>query len=117
MRVALALLLFWVAEIPCALAQTAGPQPPREARSDSAVESAQPLIVVSSGGISAGSYQAGVNWAILDALKRARSGELAGELGLHPHELVVATGASAGNVNSILATLEWAQPDAVAPPS
>ena len=78
----------------------------------------RPLIVVSSGGISAGAYQAGVNWAILDLLRRARRGDAdAPPPDLPPYELVVAAGASAGNVNSILATLEWARPPDEAPPA
>ena len=74
----------------------------------------RPLVVVSGGGISKGAYQAGVNWAILNLLRLQRDGR---DLGLDPHELIIATGASAGGVNSLLAAAEWSRSgDTLAPP-
>ncbi|MEM0960933.1 MAG: patatin-like phospholipase family protein [Bacteroidota bacterium] len=73
----------------------------------------RPFVMVSSGGISKGAYQAGVNWAVLDLLRGTRESD-SSELNdlLHEYELVATTGASAGNVNSILATIEWAEDEA-----
>ena len=88
--------------------------PVADAAAPDSSEAVRPLVVVSSGGISAGAYQAGVNWTILNLLRlsetngwRDRSG--AAPL-LDPHELVVATGASAGGINSVLAAIEWGRP-------
>lgn len=56
--------------------------------------------IVASGGISLGSYQAGVTYAFLKYLARRREQD--------PHTVLeVSTGASAGNINALLAALTW----------
>ena len=64
-----------------------------------------PVVLVSSGGISKGAYQAGALWAFLQLERSIRE--------QHPLQAVtipVITGASAGNVNTLLNALEWATP-------
>ena len=96
-------------------ARSVGNEGVPEAAPDTARDATlRPLIVVSGGGISKGAYQAGVNWAVLNLLRLQRDGR---DLGLDPHELIIATGASAGGVNSLLAAAEWSlSSDSLAPP-
>ncbi len=74
-----------------------------------------PLTLTVSGGVSLGAYESGVNWALLYLLKLAN--EPASWTGaprpdsLDRYELVVATGASAGNINALLSSAEWARRD------
>ncbi len=70
-----------------------------------------------SGGISYGSYQAGLNYALVDLLKRQDLGRL-DFLPNHRTEqlpdkvsIAAATGASAGNVNALITALEWCRTD------
>ncbi len=62
------------------------------------------LVLAVSGGISLGSYEAGVNWAIVRAIKRSRRGRA-------PIPLVAATGASAGSANAFLSAVTYCQDD------
>jgi hypothetical protein len=48
-----------------------------------------------SGGVSLGSYEAGVNWALTHVLREANA------------DLAVVTGASAGNINTLLTAYSW----------
>lgn len=65
--------------------------------------STQPEFALTvAGGISLGSYEAGVNWALLRTLKQPLSN------GVHPR-LMSVTGASAGNVNAFLSAMTWCQ--------
>lgn len=50
-----------------------------------------------SGGISLGAYEAGFNWALVELMKRKRD----------KYQLDVITGASAGNINTILSAILW----------
>lgn len=62
--------------------------------------------IVASGGVSLGSYQAGVSYALVQDLVRRNDNPAAGK----PRpELAVVTGASAGNINAFLAALTWFQ--------
>lgn len=70
-------------------------------------DTVRPLLLVSSGGISLGAYQAGVNWAFLSLLHQGQRQDI----GLPPFDLAVATGASAGSINTLFATSEWYRPD------
>jgi len=61
------------------------------------------------GGISLGSYEAGLNWGIL-ALAR-RTGQ-PGQVGGYAMNLRALTGASAGNINAFLSAISWCQTSA-----
>ena len=60
-----------------------------------------------SGGISLGSYQAGVNWALLEMFKLTASDSIRRAWNLPQYELKAVTGASAGNINGFLSAIEW----------
>ena len=78
----------------------------------------QRVVLSLSGGISYGSYQAGVNWAMVDMLKRLKYGELSRRTDHHDFgalRLAAATGASAGNINALFSALEWCD-EAFIPP-
>jgi predicted acylesterase/phospholipase RssA len=61
-----------------------------------------------SGGISLGSYQAGVNWGLLEVMKLTSRDPLrAMTWGLPQYELRAMAGASAGNINGFLTAIEW----------
>lgn len=62
------------------------------------------------GGISLGSYEAGANWALLRYLKRNRPTLATRERG-QAVDLVAVTGASAGNINTVLSAIAWCQTD------
>jgi hypothetical protein len=82
---------------------------PWEAATDT---STIPFVISASGGISLGSYQAGVTWA-LNRLTRylADNQSVRDAYGLGKPELWAATGASAGNINAVLSALEWCAAD------
>lgn len=66
-----------------------------------------PLVLSNSGGISLGTYQAGVNWGVLELMRRVHADPgLADTLGFPPYHLAAATGASAGNINTLLWAVE-----------
>lgn len=77
------------------------------------------VVMSSAGGISKGSYQAGVDWTISEYLRRQRSPafraevrRLASMAGTDPGELIefrlrATTGASAGNINALFAAIGW----------
>lgn len=68
-----------------------------------------PVLVSASGGIAKGSYQAGVDWTINEFLRRQRNPAWRGRIApnLPEYALGSATGASAGNVNALLAAIGW----------
>lgn len=90
------------------------PAPPR-------VADAVRVALSLSGGISYGSYQAGVNYALVDLIKRHDLGRLdflpAHRADQLPSEMSIAaaTGASAGNVNALISALEWCRTDLPSP--
>lgn len=81
-------------------------RPPKPITSDTS--RTVPLIMSVSGAISVGAYQAGVNWSILEFLRRAQN-DTAFRLAQHlpSYALRAVTGASAGNVNALLWAIEW----------
>lgn len=65
-----------------------------------------PLAFAISGGISLGSYEAGLNWAIVKYSKILRNNPaLAGDN--RPPDLVAVTGASAGGINALVTAISW----------
>ncbi len=103
-RVGLLLLLLAPLLAPHAAAQGANPL---RARASTAVPVPHTLLSTFSGGISLGAYQAGVNWAIMEAVRtsqdepRFRVGH-----GLRELHFGAAAGASAGNINAIMWAIE-----------
>lgn len=64
----------------------------------------QPFALTISGGVSLGAYEAGLNWAILKALRlEQKSGRIP------IPDLVGVTGASAGAINALISALAWCQ--------
>lgn len=68
-----------------------------------------PFALSISGGISLGSYEAGLNWAILKYL-RVRRTTLKNNNKTHP-ELMSVSGASAGSINALISSLLWCVDD------
>ncbi len=64
-------------------------------------------LLTISGGISLGSYEAGVNWGLLEVFKLTARDSLRRAWNLPRYELKAMAGASAGNINGFLAALEW----------
>ena len=64
-------------------------------------------LLTISGGISLGSYEAGVNWGLLELFKLTARDSLRRAWGLPRYELKAMAGASAGNINGFLASIEW----------
>jgi predicted acylesterase/phospholipase RssA len=85
-----------------ALAQTASAQgtgPEQLRRTDI------PIALVLSGGVSLGSYEAGLSWAVVRFSRGASSRPLAAGWGAP--RLVAVTGASAGSINALLSAAAW----------
>src|SRR5262245_59213499 len=89
--------LFLVAQVNLAPAQS-------PARRDTQHVSA---LLTISGGISLGSYEAGVNWGLLELFKLTARDSLRRVWNLPRFELKAMAGASAGNINGFLAAIEW----------
>ncbi len=76
---------------------------------------ARPVVLTISGGVSLGSYQGGLNWALVEFMRRSREEDgrfrrafsPEGAPPLSPHFLAAMTGASAGNINALLSVVEW----------
>lgn len=67
-----------------------------------------PVVLTISGGISLGSHQSGVNWALVNFFRHSfHDPAFRDAYQVRPHRLAVATGASAGNVNAVLSSLDW----------
>lgn len=64
-------------------------------------------LLTISGGISLGSYEAGVNWGLLEVFKLTARDSLRRAWNLPRYELKAMAGASAGNINGFLAAVEW----------
>jgi predicted acylesterase/phospholipase RssA len=64
-------------------------------------------LLTISGGISLGSYEAGVNWGLLEVFKLTARDSLRRAWNLPHYELKAMAGASAGNINGFLAAVEW----------
>ncbi|MGA1840937.1 MAG: patatin-like phospholipase family protein [bacterium] len=65
----------------------------------------QPFSFAISGGISLGSYEAGLNWAIVKMMKKRRIHAIENNQP-YPH-LVSISGASAGGINTLLTAISW----------
>ena len=65
-----------------------------------------PLSFAISGGISLGSYEAGLNWAIVKYSKMVRR-KPALSLDNKPPKLMAVTGASAGGINALVTAISW----------
>lgn len=78
----------------------------RSATADISHPAAEPVPVLMSvsGGISLGAYQAGVNWALVEFFRSTLESEA--PTGKR-YRLAAMTGASAGNINTILSLIEW----------
>jgi predicted acylesterase/phospholipase RssA len=74
---------------------------------DTAASRPYTLISTFSGGISLGAYQAGVNWAMMEALRASRYNPAFRQAhGLQDLHFGAAAGASAGNINAIIWAVE-----------
>jgi hypothetical protein len=73
-----------------------------------------PIVLSASGGISAGSYQGGASYAIIEFLRRQRNPAYRDRFVVsgQQHYLASAAGASAGNINALLGALSWCARDA-----
>jgi predicted acylesterase/phospholipase RssA len=69
------------------------------------------VVLATSGGISLGSYQAGVNWGLVELLRRAQSDSalraLIMQSGMAIPRLVGLSGASAGTINSLMSAIHY----------
>lgn len=70
-----------------------------------------PFSIAISGGISLGSYEAGMNWALVTYLKSRHNDITRDEPGRPPPELMSAVGASAGSINALLSAITWCVDD------
>ncbi|MDQ1363270.1 MAG: hypothetical protein QG652_1131 [Pseudomonadota bacterium] len=69
-----------------------------------------PISLAISGGISLGSYEAGLNWAIVRQLKLMRQfPEQRSDK--YPAELAAIAGASAGGINALVSAMSWCMDD------
>ncbi len=84
-------------------AQKTGPVS-RSGSAQSNVEQTLPFSLTISGGISLGSYEAGVNWALIDFMRKIRDDK--DYAGKKP-ELKAISGASAGAVNAVMTAMLW----------
>lgn len=64
-------------------------------------------LLTISGGISLGSYEAGVNWGLLELFKLTARDSLRRAWNLPRYDLKAMAGASAGNINGFLGAVEW----------
>jgi predicted acylesterase/phospholipase RssA len=91
------------------LADTAAAQTRRDAQH-------VPVILTLSGGVSLGSYEAGVNWGLVEVFKQTQRDSLRTAWNLPRYHLSAAAGASAGNINAFLAAIEWCRTTRPTPP-
>ena len=71
------------------------------------VNKSVPFSIAISGGISLGSYEAGLNWALLNYLKKRRNEIIENEPERLPPELMSSVGASAGSINALISAINW----------
>ena len=67
----------------------------------------QRLSIAISGGASKGSYEAGLNWAVLKLVRESENFTSIFGGKIRQVELASAAGASAGGINSLLSGLTW----------
>jgi predicted acylesterase/phospholipase RssA len=69
-----------------------------------------PISLAISGGISLGSYEAGLNWAVIHQLKLMRQNpDLRSDK--YPARLAAIAGASAGGINALVSAMSWCMDD------
>lgn len=66
-----------------------------------------PVLFTISGGISLGSYQSGVNWALVRFMRRANDISYGQQMRLARPYFAAMAGASAGNINALLSAVAW----------
>lgn len=66
-----------------------------------------PILFTISGGISLGSYQSGVNWALVRFIRRANERSYRERMHLARPYFAAMAGASAGNINALLSAVAW----------
>lgn len=76
-----------------------------------AVNDSIPFSLAISGGISLGSYESGLNWALVKYLKTRRNEITLSEPGKFPPELMSSVGASAGSINALISAIAWCVDD------
>jgi hypothetical protein len=76
-----------------------------------------PVTLSLASGVSEGSYQAGVGWAVTTFLRGTRDDPaFRGRYrSVAPHHLTIVTGSSAGNINALLAAMEWCRSGSAVP--
>jgi hypothetical protein len=81
------------------------------------VERFEPLVMSFSGGVSLGSYQAGVNWTLLESYRAANTyPEFAGKFNIPRSAVGAVAGASAGDINTLLWSAEECTKRTALPP-
>jgi len=117
------------------LAQTGGsravtpPIPPGSSRSPAAAAAAPGqaeagpearVVLATSGGISLGSYMAGVNWGLVELIRRAQIDDtlqaVIARSGMLRPRIVGVSGASAGTINSLLSAVHYCTAAPLIPP-
>lgn len=96
-RVLVITALAWLAAAPPLQAE-----PPLKAEPPRLGPDRQPYALTISGGVSLGSYEAGLNWVVIEDLRRRHA---SGRMPVP--ELVGVTGASAGAINALISALAW----------
>lgn len=74
------------------------------------------VVLTISGGASLGSYEAGLNWGLLEVFKLTARDSLRRAWNLPRYDLKVMAGASAGNVNGFVAAIDWCRTSAATAP-
>lgn len=98
------LRILLVAAVACAVSP---PALPAQIVFDPDPSNGEPLGLSLSGGISLGSYQAGVNFGLLELYRHAaRNDSFQAHTGIPRYRLRSVTGASAGNINTLLWAIE-----------
>jgi len=75
-----------------------------------------PVVITVSGGKSLGSYQAGLNWGLIQAMKHSAQAGGGHMLNNRRYALAAVTGASAGNINALISAAEWCDARALRAP-
>jgi predicted acylesterase/phospholipase RssA len=74
------------------------------------------LAYASSGGISTGAYQAGLNWMLVELMRFLRANpETRFRYHLPSYRITALSGSSAGNINALLSALQWCDAGPVQP--
>ena len=105
-------VLFLLASVAGGQVRAAGRQPTPAQRDSQPVS----VLLTISGGVSLGSYEAGLNWGLLEVFKLTARDSLRQAWHLPRYNLRVVAGASAGNINGFLAAIEWCRTSATTAP-